>query len=100
MVGVAQIDGRDTAHVGRHAHLVVGDSDSGPYATDILLALAEDLEDPHLVLVGYGEALATVAIAVALHQVAHQPDGLAGGGTAFKSHTLQLLNHEQPFLVL
>ena len=100
MVGVTEVNLTDATDVGRHAHLVVGDAHSGPYTTDVLLSLAEDFENPHLVLVGNGEAFSAVAIAILFHKVAHQADGLTGGRAALQGYSLQFLYQEQSFLVL
>ena len=80
--------------------MVIGDALSRPYATYLLLAFAKDLELPHLLRVGNGEAFAAVGIAILLDELPHQPDGFACRGAALQGDALQLLNHEHSFGVL
>ena len=54
---------------------------------------------PHLVLVGKGDALAAVAVAVFLDEATDELDGIAGVVAAHEGDTLQFLNHEHAFVV-
>ena len=74
--------------------MVVRDALSSPYATDVVLAFAQNLHLPHLFGVGNGDALATVGIAVDFDEPANQADGIAGGRAALQGYTFQLLDKE------
>ena len=56
----------------------VGHQARHPHRAFVAVALADHLEQPHLVRVGDGEGLARAGVAVLRHQVGHHRDGLAG----------------------
>ena len=98
-VGIAQVELVDARDIGRDGYLVVGNAHGRPHAANLLRSFAEHFEYPHLLLVGDGQTFAAVAIAVALHQFAHQADGFAGCRAAFQGDACQLLDHEHALLV-
>ena len=96
---VVALQTADARYVGADAHVVVGDALCGPYAADAVGAFAQYLHLPHLVTVGDGYALATVAIAVLAHQTADEAYGVAGVVAAHKCHALKLFDKEHTILV-
>ena len=99
IVGVGAVHTTDTRNVGRDADMLVGYALGSPDGADLVLAAAHDLKLPDLVFVGNGYALALVAIAVLLHQVANQADGVAGVVAAFKDDAHKFLDIEHAILV-
>ena len=85
VVGVAEVEFANARDVGRDGNFVVGDAYGSPHGTHFLGASTEDLEQPCLVLVSDGKALATVAIAVFPCQLSHQADSVAGCGATLQS---------------
>ena len=100
MVGVAEVEGTDARDVGRDSDLIVGDAHGSPDAAHTLGTLAKDFEDPGLVLVGNGEALAAVAIAIFLDQLTHEAYRFASRGATLECDACQLFDHEHASLVL
>ena len=82
----------DAGLVGVAADVAVGDAAGHPHGTvgvfvfqllgqvgfDGALAFADEFEDPHLVGVGDGEALALAVVGVVAHEAGEDLDGLAG----------------------
>ena len=83
VVLILEVDLAYAGLVGVAGDGLVGDADGDPDGA-LLGALADHLHDPDLVGVGDGEALAGGGVAVLVHQVGHDVDGLAGGPGALQ----------------
>ena len=78
--GVATLQAADARDVTADAYMVVGDTLSSPYATDVVLAFAKDFHLPYFFGVGNSDAFATIGVAVYFDEVANEADGVAGCG--------------------
>ena len=96
---VIEVEGANARDVGRHRYLVVGDAHGCPHGAHLLGTSAEDLENPHLVGVGNGEALATVGVAIFLGKATHGGYRVAGCGAALQGYALEFLDVEHARLV-
>ena len=79
---------------------VVRDADGYPHGTFHTRALAHDFENPGLVLVTHGDALASAVVTILLHEVGHDDDRLTcrGGTLQPQMHHGEIV--EQSFRVL
>ena len=80
----------DTAGIGIGGNAVVRKAHGNPNGTLVIGTLADELHDPGLVLVAYGEGLAGVAVSIFLDKVMHNLDGLPGGSCALQSKVHEL----------
>ena len=99
MVRIVEIDHADAGDVGRDAHVVVRDALGRPDGTGLTRAGTVDLELPHLVGVGHGQAFAPVGIAVFLGHLAHQADGVTGVVAVLERQAFQFLDPEHAVAV-
>ena len=99
IVLVLQIQGADARNVGRYTYMVVWNTDSRPYTTNLVRTFTEHFEMPYFVRVGNGETFSAIGIAVLLDEFAHQKDRFAGSCTTLENHSLQFLDHEHTVLV-
>ena len=65
---------------------VVGDADSHPGSAFLLRALADELHDPDLVLIGDSEGFAGAVVAVVTDKIRHDADGFTGARGALKGY--------------
>ena len=72
--------------------MVVRNPPGHPGRPDLLLADADDLELPDLVLVGHRQAFPAVAVSVLLGQGAHEADGIPGIVAALERHPFELFD--------
>ena len=70
-----------------------------PYTANLVGAFAEDFKVPYFLRVGNGQTFARIAVAVFLHQLTHEQNGIAGRGAALQCHAGQFFNHEHSFRV-
>ena len=54
---------------------------------------------PYFLRVGNGQTFARIAVAVFLHQLTHELNGIASRGAALQCHAGQFFNHEHSFRV-
>ena len=99
MIGIFQVERRNTGYIGRYAHMIIRDTYSRPDTTNLIRPFSKDFEVPYFVRIGNGKTFAPVAITIFLDQVAHQTDGFACGSTTLQGNLGQFFDHEHTFLV-
>ena len=80
--------------------MIVRDTDSRPYAPDLVRAFAEHLEMPDLVRIGNRQAFTRISVSIFGYQLSDQPDRFACRRATLQGYLFQFLNHEHPLLVL
>ena len=90
----------NTRDVTTHGHVVVGHTLSSPHGANLRATASDNLHLPHLFLVGNGNALATVGIAVFLCQLGNELDSLAGRSATLQGNTLQFLDEKHGIRIL
>ena len=99
IVLVFQIECADTRNIGRYTYMIVRNTDSCPYTTNLVWSFTEHFEMPYFVRVGNGEAFSAIGITIFLDEFAHQEDGFTSGSTTLECYSLEFLNHEHTVLV-
>ena len=74
--------------------MIIRNTDSSPYTTNLVLTFTEYFEMPYFVRVGNSQTFTTICITILLDEFTHEFDSLTSSSTTLENYALQFFNHE------